>query len=47
VELGCRGNIGGTLKKTAQNIAEKPRTNLAFIRLWVTMEVKWWSLGIG
>jgi hypothetical protein len=32
VELRRRGNIGGTLKKNLQNIAKKPRTNLAFIR---------------
>jgi len=42
------GNIGGTLKNTAQNIAENPGPNLPMhlLGVWVTMELKRWSLGM-
>ena len=49
MELWRRGDKGGTLKKTAQNIAENQVPNLAMPLLGIGMtgEVKWWNLGVG
>ena len=49
MELWRRGDKGGTLKKTAQNIAEKQVPTLAMpvLGIGMTGEVKWWNLGVG